>query len=243
MPYSRYTKTSPKRKFRSTKRKAYSWNKFGTIGKASRFPYSIAPKRDLSIVSTMNPATLVYGDRAYTTVGVAGNYEVDIGANCLYDPYLGLGGHQPRGFQELIALYRKSYVKACAAKVTFELATNDRSAVVGCWFENTGTASTYLTSADIIENAKTHGGKWAIISNVASRVGYISLDVSALMAKVCGVGIKDDTTWNSVSSNPLTQVHLKCVALNLSNNTSDIAIGYEVTYDSLFFQPITLASS
>lgn len=243
MPYSRYTKTSSKRKFRSTKRKAYSWNKFGTTGKASRFPYSIAPKRDLSVVSSMHPATLVYGDRAYTNVAMSANYEVDLGANCVYDPYLSLGGHQPRGFQELIALYRKCYVKANSAKVNFELATANTTAIVGCWYENTGTASSYLTPADIIECAKTHGGKWQIISNVGNRIGNVSLEISALMAKVCGVGIKDDTTWNSVSGNPLTQVHLKCVALSMSGIAQDIAIAYELTYDCLFFQPITLASS
>lgn len=206
-------------------------------------PYAIAPRRDLAIVPTTHPATLVYGDRAYTSVGVGTYYEADLGANCLWDPYLALGGHQPRGFQELIQLYRKSYVKACSAKVMFELATTNVAACVGCWFENTGTSSTYNTPTDIIECAKSHGGQWTIISNQANRMGQVSLDVSCMCAKLLGAGIKDDSTWNTASNNPTNQVHLKCVALNLAGIPQDIVIGYELTYDAIFFQPITLATS
>ena len=182
------------RSYRSSKRKSYK--KYPTKWAAARYtrtsrvPYAIAPKKDLSIVSPTHNATLVYADRHYTNTAVGAYYEADIGANCLYDPFLSLGGHQPRGFQELIQLYRKGYVKSCSARVLFELATANVASVVGCWFENTGTSSTYNTPADIMECARTHGGQWALISNQHNRVGQITLDVSCLCAKLLELVLK-----------------------------------------------------
>lgn len=40
-------------------------------------------------------------------------------ANSLYDPYVGLGGHQPRGFDQLIALYSRFIVYKSKIRVQF----------------------------------------------------------------------------------------------------------------------------
>lgn len=52
-----------------------------------------------------------------------------LSCNGLYDPYIGTGGHQPRGFDELMSLYKKYTVIGSKIKVTFGSvgsgATND----------------------------------------------------------------------------------------------------------------------
>lgn len=68
------------------------------------------------VVPMVSYKKLRYHESMGFTINDAFTAQHTWGLNCLYDPYLGIGGHQPYGFDEMMALYNRGVV--LGAKVT-----------------------------------------------------------------------------------------------------------------------------
>jgi len=69
-------------------------------------------------------------------IGIA---DVVFRANDLYDPYFAIGGHQPLGFDQMMALYKRFHVIGC--KVTVKFASSDQTSL-----DSTTICGVYISS-------------------------------------------------------------------------------------------------
>jgi len=110
---------------RGTKKyyKKKKWNKRKYYKKRSvikdiGFTGAVAQKAFTPIARTLK-ATLKYHGYASLNPNIASVGHLVMRANDLYDPYDGVGGHQPRGFDQIMALYDHFVCIAAVIEVTF----------------------------------------------------------------------------------------------------------------------------
>lgn len=104
MPVRKYAKKRVRKPFRKAGRRRYK--RFTT----PNMPFPL-----------LRRAKLRYFDEL--TINSSGNVAfVSYGANCLYDPYLSTGGHQPMGFDQLMTLY--NHYEVYGAKITVKFLPN-----------------------------------------------------------------------------------------------------------------------
>lgn len=79
----------------------------------------------------------------------------NFGANCLFDPYLAIGGHQPRGFDQWMAQYNYAYV--VGSKITAQPLNHSASnKIPGAYgillIDNTADLVNYTTLESVVES-------------------------------------------------------------------------------------------
>jgi len=107
--------------------------------------------------------TLRYAENFVLNPGVASNAQYVFSANGMYDPNITGVGHQPRGFDQMMAFYGRYYVNGC--KITLSCANpgtlaNSENVVVSVFPSNTSTA-TVTNPWDAIE---PKGCQWITFS-------------------------------------------------------------------------------
>lgn len=75
---------------------------------------------------------LRYVDHALPAVAAGANGYDTWGTNCLFDPYIAAGGHQPYGFDQYMALYNKYHVVSAKCKVIYTLYTEPAGTTSPC---------------------------------------------------------------------------------------------------------------
>lgn len=108
--------------------------------------------------------TLTYVQELVSSGGAAGTlFKATFGLNCLFQPYITGSGHQPMGFDQLMAFYLMARVMNATVKVTFIPGTSSASnlPVVGVEFtENSSYTPTAVGT--IIERGNC---SWSVLSD------------------------------------------------------------------------------
>lgn len=172
MPPTKRNRT--KRKLRSKRPNSRKLGQTNTIVGAS-----LAPSRILSLLPETFRAQHKYVDQLTFTSGVAlVGATFQYGLNCMYDPYIPAGGHQPYGFDQLAAMYSSYVVTSCHVQVTFSPpSTNDCFLAVG-WgpsgqpFDPVGYSFTGANNIGEKDNSR-----WALLPTAAASVKDYSLDL------------------------------------------------------------------
>jgi hypothetical protein len=168
-------------------------------------------------------------------------------ANGLYDPDITGTGHQPRGFDQLIALYDHYVVERASCKVYFAgkiAPTSSAIPVSGIQLQSSSTVqSDYIDYAEqarcefsITPYALTSGGM------AETREHGLHFDATEFM------GIPDPVTatklQGSVSANPLDQAffHVWMQCIDGSTSMSQQALVH-LEYEVVFIEPVPVASS
>lgn len=188
-----------------------------------------------------------YTDTLTLTTGSGGVFGTtySYGLNCLYDPYLGTGGHQPYGFDQMTALYARYHVSGCLV----ELVINDPSSdgiVVGCLVQSsTGIGSIANQTTAII---KEQPYSWVCpLNNTGSQVKkfkqYFPMHVVEGLTKMqyhC-----DLTGYASViSANPTNKPDIEIGACSDRASAGDtIKCHITLTYFTQLYDPILQAQS
>jgi hypothetical protein len=166
-------------------------------------------------------------------------------ANGLYDPDVTGSGHQPRGFDQLIALYDHYVVTHSEIKVEFYFSSSGVPAVCGVQLQATSAAqSDYV---DYAEQARCEFGLAPMLFGGSGgathpRVHRLGCNVQQFM------GIPDPITatklQGSVSANPADQAfyHVFIQALDGSTSASITAL-VSLEYHAVFIEPVPVASS
>lgn len=139
--------------------------------------------------------------------GAAVSY--DYGANCLYDPNITGVGHQPTGFDQMMAFYNKYYVTRCKAIVAFRGTDATYNTTVGLYVSR-GSFPTDLV--EIIENGNGSNGLLLPASSTYSNGCTAVLSVDIDVPKEFGVTktnyLNQLDMAGTVSSNPANILYL-----------------------------------
>lgn len=156
-------------------------------------------------------------------------------ANGLYDPNISGAGHQPMGFDQLMALYNQYVVIGGYIKITFSNTDATNSQVIGVIMKDSPS-----TSTDPRSYIEWGNGVW---SSVAPRTGGPSektLIHKFDIAKFANQDIFNEQSFTgSAASNPANTLHLIIWAAP-SDNTTDSAqvnCNVEICYDAVVRSP------
>jgi len=103
--------------------------------------------------------TLKYFDMPAVSIAVGTGVSAPYLFSCngCYDPNVSAGGHQPMGFDNMMALYDHYTVVSSRIKVTLcnAMTTADYPIVLTCWIDDDGTATSSITTNVERPSAKT----------------------------------------------------------------------------------------
>lgn len=224
--------------------RAFGSSQGGAVTKKKKGSYIPKSKKKKHILGTTTRATLRYS--ANITVTSAAVFEAVgthvFSANGAYDPDITGSGTQPRGFDELMALYDYYTVTASRVKVRYANNATTRP-YVGIVVRDSPTgvpdAKTLFESSD---------------SKIADRIlGRLSEDnMSCAMTHNVNVGsflgrksvMSDSELKGTAGANPAEQVyyHVNCVNMDSSSSSSvDCVVTLE--YDLILHEPKTPLAS
>ena len=187
------------------------------------------------VLSTKQDAKLIYAEPGIvlnSTSGICGVRVFQL--NSLFDPDLTGVGHQPVGYDQLMALYEEYLVKAVRYKITCQSTSDNNEIIVGVSINDNST--TQQDPRVYMENGMTN---WQVISRIGS--GNNTKDFSGYidLSKVHGVSYKEylaETAYKgSQFANPTEGafLHVWIVAANQSASVGAVA-HVELTYSSEF---------
>jgi len=245
MPASKRVAAYPRRsvkRSRSVKRVATK-----TRGKYTMAKWMASPSLGLSLPRSTPLARrirtkLTYFERSSLNPG-AGGIAADrvFRLNSLYDPDLTGVGHQPAGFDQLMALYKYFAVVGAEAHVSFQNTDTTNDAICCASVSNVNTSTTDIQP--IIENGRANY-QWLGIRGSSRDCTDMKLAINIGTE----VGTKDvldnQDLWGTSGADPINQLYLHASCQPNSNNDMGIVgIIVVITYDVYFFEPLTVASS
>jgi len=190
-------------------------------------------------------ARLTYSTREHLSGSIVpdANGFFQYNMNGIYDPEVALGGGQPRGFDQMAALYQEYKVVGCTAEVYFSAGGSGSS------------LRPYLcirpSSADAPSNKAIFEGTDRVISTKVLR-NSDNGGFSTMLRIKCDImkwlgnqGVDNDSARAVVSQNPNDRAILYVGAMNAGNTsaTADADLQIVLHYDVIFFNPQDPGSS
>lgn len=161
-------------------------------------------------------------------------------ANGLYDPNIAVGGHQPRGFDQLMALYDHFVVLGAYITVNYDNTGNAGNALVGIAMRDSATADTdindYMETGRVIQ-------KYAGGSGAPSTTVRMKGNPNKFLGR--SKPLADSQLKGSASANPTEQVYFHIFAGDTDGLTNLNAIHCSVIIDYIvaFIEPKNPAQS
>lgn len=225
--YGGYTRPAPKRS-----------NAYGTM--QIRMP-------SLSASAGAQPKTLtrkLQYTGSFTTTDASNNTGfVVIRGNSCYDPEYALGGNQPAGFDELMALYNRFSVKASSCEAVFfpastSAGTQQNGFVAPVSDPSNISATSVIRDISVIRNTATKpigtvGGAIPVIKNYSTTKA------------MTGVSAKDGENQGDAASDPANEWYWVIGASQFQNaaNATGAYVHYKIIYEVEFSDPKILALS
>lgn len=156
------------------------------------------------------------------------------GMNCLYDPFLGVGGHQPMGFDQAMIYYQ--YATVMSSKVTVTAASTDSQVNVPIKFGLFITADSsfnYTNWGEIQES----GAQVRTIIPLSNRPPRASAYFSGMKKLVGQTPYELAETTNSVASNPprIAYCHLWVQTQDVATTSDLILFNLQIDYNVRLF--------
>lgn len=171
--------------------------------------------------------------------GIPADFDYQFRLNSLFDPNFTGTGHQPRGFDQISALYNRYRVYRCNYKVMF---TQENSGIINniatVYCSNSTNAS--ATFIDAAEQPVSSSRPFSVYQQ-ATIVGGV--DLAKLNGKTWEAYASDDTTQAIVSASPAEVLQLHCTAQNTIGSSITCSISVIMDFDCEFSDINQLASS
>lgn len=188
------------------------------------------PRPALNFLPSTRKVTLRYAQKFSIVSNVAQASTHIFRANSMYDPDFSGLGHQPRGFDQLMAMY--DHFTVVGSKITIMTAQPGTSAVVGISLQDDAVSTT--DPENLLETRPDN----SVIGVVAAGAEALSLSLGYSQKKFFGVGGIDDKYQGSNVANPEegSYFHVWQAAINdTSSNTSHyVAV---IDYIALLSEP------
>ncbi len=187
-----------------------------------------------------------YTDLHQISCASSGDYgsEIRYNLNALYDPYYTGAGHQPYGFDQVMATYGKYRVQRVSYRITFTTpgAANDMLCTASVSPGTSASLASLAPARPLEWPNSTHGHLSSAGTRLCVLTGSVDLHV------ICGVSKQrydaDDTFVGSVSANP-SQLALLSIAVASYSGAASEACSclVELEYESMIFDRIIVAAS
>lgn len=187
-------------------------------------------------LATKLKAKLIYHETVNMDPGVGGLASSQVfSANGVFDPNITGGGHQPRGFDQLIALY--DHCTVIASKIHLQLANNDQTnpnLVVLSLRDN----SAAVPSVDDVMEYRFVKQKVLGIEG-GSCTGQIGMQCNPNRYLGKSKPLNNSDLRNSVGSNPVEQAyfHLSCLPVDGVTNSASVSAQVRIEYTVIFTEP------
>lgn len=159
--------------------------------------------------------------------------------NSLFDPNFTGAGHQPRGFDQLAALYGRYRVYRARARVIYQLEQSGIANVVATIFaSNSSSSSAAYNDAAEQPFSSTRG-----LSEYEHADIRLNVDLAKVNGKTWEAYASDDTTQADVGSSPTEIINLHVTAASPSASSITVSISVILDYDVEFSDLKQLASS
>lgn len=158
--------------------------------------------------------------------------------NGMYDPYLGIGGHQPYGFDELSSWFQSYTVTSCECTVSYA-ASNDAANILGiAWRPGAGSFNPAgLGIADFAEKDNT---RWIILNQTPARSGDTTValqpfDIAKIEGRTRQQILTEGNYTGTPTGNPALVPQLMFCMGNLAGASSKtVALVVEFTYTAIW---------
>ncbi len=205
--------------------------------------------RALPFVVPERKYTHKYVENFIITSGVAGVFgtSYDYAANGMYDPYLGVGGHQPYGFDELSPWYNSFTVIAVDVAVSCVAPSNGTTALGVAWRPSAGSfAIAGLGISDFCEKDNTRliyiPPSPANARDVTTSLGRFS--IARLEGRTEQQILTEGNYTGTSAGNPASVPRLMFATCDLSGASSaTCALIIELTYHAVWRGPKTFGQS
>lgn len=211
-------------------------------GKVPRF------RLTANISSLVFPAkkrqTLTYATRqAYTVNAVAGAIgPLQFRVNGMFDPQVSLGGIQPLGFDQWMALYKYFTVISARIKLTYMCNTGAASGT------SSGGFGLFITNSDapiVTASNQAMTSQYSTWAPWMSGQNARSVTLTWSAAKYFGVKdvLDDDTYAGTNAVDPLRQAYVNVWADGWAANQASGNFLLEISYDAVFHEPREVGES
>lgn len=165
----------------------------------------------------------------------------------LYDPYLGVGGHQPYGFDEMAPLYGTYTVTDVALRITYASVNDGATYLVVGWRPSNGTFS--ISGLGVSDVTEKDNVAWFPLPSVPARIGDSTIDLGHFpISKVEGrtqAQILAELNYSGTSAgNPANVPQFMIATGNLAGASSTTcAIVVQLEYTVMWRAPKTVGQS
>lgn len=193
-----------------------------------------------TIISSKHTCRLKYLEQIKLDPGLGGSAHQVFYANSLYDPNVTAGGHQPRGFDQMMALFDHYTVIGCKIRADFMSTGNTTNHI--CLISTQDDSVTQSDPAAYIENKYTtyryQGG---------SDTSPVVLTKAVNPAKFLGRTnpLDDDELRGNSVANPSEGVffHVSTYAPNFTGNPDPVDVLVSIEYIVVFQEPKLIPGS
>lgn len=171
--------------------------------------------------------------------GLAGTHVFS--ANGLFDPDITGVGHQPLGFDQIMAFY--NHYTVTASRVYVSMRNNDTSNRQICGVSRTGAQTFPADPERIIENGNCN---YKYLSPAGNEGDYAELTLATNIGYFLGRKsvLSDNECKGSVSANPAEQVYFTVwAAPDASVDSAIVSCGVVIEYDAVFHEPLQVVKS
>lgn len=163
------------------------------------------------------------------TAGTAASYVFS--ANGLFDPNITGAGHQPNGFDQLMAIYAEYTVLNASIKVNF--VNSDSTALILCGITQQNQSTTDLDPRVYMESGSC---VWAVADRLGSGDGVKTLTSKINMSKMANQDVLNEAGWNgTVAANPPFQKYFIIWVSDLSTgDPGGTLVTVQIDYDVVF---------
>lgn len=194
-------------------------------------------------------ATLIYTETTDLNPGSSTAAVSNYGCNNVFDPKTGTGGHQPRGFDELMAFYKYAYVTSATCTMT---PISNATEIPGEFFiaqssdgtENWGADDNAAWETNLKRSRIALAGGWPFAGSGRTRNSVTTTWTAKQWFKRNVIG--DEHYSNSASSGPSANVapQFSCVYKAASGTDPAMTVfRVYIRYRVYFVEPIALLGS
>lgn len=195
------------------------------------------------VLSVKHRSRLLYSDNRTITSTLAASNAYVYSANGLFDPDVTGLGHQPMGFDQLMALYEHYTVTNAKITVSFVNENATENGYVGIAIFPDATVET--VPSKLVENGLLKRSWLAPNNGTAKSQCIVTLPVK--ISRINGRPesiVADDLFRGDSASNPTEQTYLHVFSYNIASNSSlTVRFDAVIEYDATFTEPRKLAQS
>lgn len=159
--------------------------------------------------------------------------------NSLFDPNFSAAGHQPKGYDQLVALYHRYRVfRVWYTVCIMPQSTGSFGHKLVCVATNETTA---LGGIDSAAEAYTSRQAYATLTNPGKVRGVI--DLAELNGKTRAAYAADDTTAANSNASPSEQLALHCCVANFTGLAGNVVLDVNLVFEAEFNDPVQLGQS